>query len=249
MFVVLIVIFILVLVFVVRNNTPSAIGKYGESKVSLTLNHLDKQDYKIVNNVLLKSINGNTFQIDHVVVSVYGIYVVETKNYSGWIFGKEKSEYWTQVVFQQKHQFLNPIKQNSTHLFILKEVLKRFEYVNYYSIIVFTGSGEFKDLETTTPVIYRNQLLGTIKNLKHTNCLSHEEINEIVNILNIRNIESKENDKTHVENIHSKVMEKQLKKENLICPNCDKPLVLRNGKYGKFYGCPNYPLCRFTMKY
>ena len=64
-----------------------------------------------------------TSQIDHLVLSEYGIFVIETKRYKGWIFGSEKAENWTQVIFKEKHQFRNPVKQNWSHVYALKSVL------------------------------------------------------------------------------------------------------------------------------
>lgn len=69
-------------------------GGVGEKTTSSILLFLDKSKYKVINNVVLKS-GDKTSQIDHIVISDYGIFVIETKNYKGWILGSENSEYWT----------------------------------------------------------------------------------------------------------------------------------------------------------
>lgn len=89
---------------------PKIKGYAGEKLVSSTLSfRLPKEQYRILNNILLKTDRGST-QIDHIIVSVYGIFVIETKNYTGWITGGEYSEKWTQTIYKNKTQFYNPIK-------------------------------------------------------------------------------------------------------------------------------------------
>lgn len=73
-------------------------GELGERRVARLLSKLPKEDYKVINNLLV-NINGQTTQIDHVVVSEYRIFVIETKYYQGDIFGDENSEYWTQNIY------------------------------------------------------------------------------------------------------------------------------------------------------
>lgn len=100
--VVLIIFFLLI---ILSNFYKSKIkGIIGEKTVSSILNLLDKSEYKIINDVVLKAGNTTT-QIDHLVISNFGIFVIETKNYKGWILGYENSEYWTQVIFKRKEKF------------------------------------------------------------------------------------------------------------------------------------------------
>lgn len=86
-------------------------GFIGEKIVAAILSGLPKQQYRVVNNVMLGTEYGTT-QIDHVVVSVYGIFVIETKNYKGWITGSEFGDYWTKNMYGKKYKFQNPLKQN-----------------------------------------------------------------------------------------------------------------------------------------
>ena len=74
----------------------SSKGRIGEQRVAHILGRLPKDRYRIINNLLLRTSSGGTTQIDHVVISEYGIFVIETKFYKGWIYGGESSEYWTQ---------------------------------------------------------------------------------------------------------------------------------------------------------
>ena len=90
-------------------------GKKGELSVRMWLKLLSSDQYKIINDLLISS-HGHTSQIDHVVVSEYGIFVIETKNYQGWIYGGNYSEYWTQNIFGHKYELRNPILQNQGHI-------------------------------------------------------------------------------------------------------------------------------------
>jgi hypothetical protein len=92
--------------------SPSVIGAAGERRVNATLSrNLDAQDYILLENLTLPTTQGTT-QIDHIVLSRFGIFVVETKNMSGWIFGGESQARWTQVMRGHKAQFQNPLHQN-----------------------------------------------------------------------------------------------------------------------------------------
>lgn len=245
---IVIIFIVLILVIVFKINSSKIKGSVGEFKVNTRLNFLGNE-YISLNDILIKSSNGNTSQIDELVLSEYGIFIIETKNYKGWIFGNEKSENWTQVIFKEKHTFRNPIKQNWSHVYALKNVLSEFPNIHYFPIVVFTGDATLKGIESTVPVIYSNRLNSTIKNLSSEKCLSQTEVEKIKSILESVEITEKMARKEHVKNIKQNIVEKQLKMESLICPRCNGELKLRNGRNGKFYGCSNYPRCRFTIPY
>ena len=224
-------------------------GDRGEHYVSKILSSLNENEYKILNDVMLRTKNGKTTQIDHIVVSCYGIFVIETKNYSGWIFGNENTEYWMQVIYKEKHKFRNPVKQNQAHIFALKNLLAEYKNIEYFPIVDFVGSAELKKIDSKTPVIYDNYLLRLIYSSSTNKCLSDVEIQKIYDLLLNNNIVDENTWAEHVENIRQTVVERKSKMENLICPRCNGELRVRNGKSGKFYGCSNYPRCRFTMSY
>ncbi len=118
-------------------------GKMGESGVKIFLpKFLRSDEYHFINDVILRTPDGTT-QIDHVIVSPYGIFVIETKNMNGWIFGTEKDKFWTQKIYNNSQRFQNPLHQNYKHTETLRVLLgleKRF----IHSLVVFTGDGEFK---------------------------------------------------------------------------------------------------------
>ena len=108
---IIILLILLVLQAAIRILKPKINGIIGEKVVASKLSKLPEQQYKILNDIMLRT-NYGTTQIDHIVISVYGIFVIETKNYKGWITGTEYGEYWTKNMYGKKYTFRNPIKQN-----------------------------------------------------------------------------------------------------------------------------------------
>ena len=242
------IVFILIIVIVLKINSSKIKGSIGEAKVNTRLNFIGKE-YIVLKDILIKSSNGYTSQIDELVLSEYGLFVIETKNYKGWIFGNEKAENWTQVIYKEKHTFRNPIKQNWSHIYALKSLLSDYPNIKYHPIVVFSGNATLKSIESSIPVIYSNKLNSTIRKLSFEICLSIDELNKIQTILESSELKERNARKEHIKNIKQNVREKKIKMANLICPRCNGELKLRNGRNGKFYGCSNYPRCRFTMPY
>lgn len=204
---------------------------------------LDSRTYIDINNVTIPTANGTT-QIDHVIVSRYGIFVVETKNMSGWIFGDEKNPQWTQSLFGKKYKFQNPLHQNYRHTKSLSEFLN-LDHSKFISIVMFWGGREFK---TSFPSNVMNR--GYISHIKsHTTVLfSDQEVQDIAESLR-KGMLSK-SWATHREHVSSL---KDRFSSTTECPKCGNPLVLRTAKSGtnagsRFYGCTKYPTCRYIAK-
>lgn len=219
-------------------------GFIGELKTNILISFLDNSSYKIINNFMTE-INGKSCQIDHLIVSPYGLFVIETKNYSGWIYASD-NDYWTQVNYRRKNKFYNPIKQNNGHVNVLKHYLKKYSDIKYIPIVVFSSDAKFKT-EVPTNVIYYHELVGIIKSYSIMNITESEliEIFEILIQINEKNNHDKSN---HVRNVKQTIKDKETSISSGVCPSCGGVLVMRDGKYGKFYGCNNYPKCRFTHK-
>jgi hypothetical protein len=243
---VLVIIFFMLVAILLRIYDPKIKGVFGEKRVSKQLNKLSPKQYKVFNDVLIRTDKG-TSQIDHVVVSLYGVFVIETKNYSGWIHGNERSDYWTQTIYRQKTKFRNPIKQNWGHVYALKELLSDYKDVPFYPIVVFAGSAKLKNVDAQTPVIYDYLLYETIKRF-NIPVLEASDVEKISSLIKTASIEDKQVRKQHVKQIRTDVKERQKKERSLICPKCNGRLVKRNGQYGEFYGCSNYPTCRYKIK-
>ncbi len=123
--------------------SPWAKGQTGELLVRLFAHRqLDKQTYRRLHNVTLNTPDGTT-QIDHVFLSPYGIFVLETKNMSGWIFGSEKQAQWMQKLYKRTFKFQNPLRQNYKHLKALEATLG-VNPEHLHSVITFVGGSTFK---------------------------------------------------------------------------------------------------------
>ncbi|EKQ58031.1 MULTISPECIES: NERD domain-containing protein [unclassified Clostridium] len=236
---------LMIFLFIFRLFSPKIKGYLGEKSVSNKLSKLDPSKYKVINNLMLK-VDSKTTQIDHIVVSNYGIFVIETKNYKGWIIGNENDEYWKQVIYKRKEKLYNPIKQNYGHIMALKEVLNDFHNLNYISIVTFTINADLK-VNTKTDVTYTTKLIKTIERYKD-NSISDNDKEEVYNKLLSLNVDNKDNRKTHVQAINDNIKVKGILMNNDICPKCGGNLVNRKGKYGEFKGCSNFPKCRFIVK-
>jgi hypothetical protein len=109
----------------------------------LLQNYFGSPDYHLMNHITLQMKNGTT-QIDHILVSRFGVFVIETKDYKGWIFANAKDAKWTQVLFRLKFRFQNPILQNSRHVSAVHDLLDFLPPGAIKSVVVFTGKAEFK---------------------------------------------------------------------------------------------------------
>jgi hypothetical protein len=123
--------------------TPWFKGKFGEFLVNLSACcFLDKSRYHLIKNVTLPTEDGTT-QIDHILVSEFGVFVVETKNMKGWIFGSATQPFWTQKIFRSSYKFQNPLHQNYKHVKTLQALLGLGDQ-QVHSVVVFVGGSRFK---------------------------------------------------------------------------------------------------------
>ncbi|AOV09146.1 hypothetical protein BI350_07565 [Sporosarcina ureilytica] len=228
-------------------------GAAGERKVNQLLNRLGP-NYTLFHDLYLPTEKGTT-QVDHIVTSPYGIFVIETKHYNGWIFGNEHNKYWTQVIYKRKERMLNPIWQNYGHIQALKNFIGEEHDAYLHSIIAFSNAStlKFKDDFRSARVTQFMNLTKVLKewDIHRLNEIQLQEINIKLEglVMKDKKLQRKVR-KQHVQDIQSNRKErvwneKRLLKQN-ICPKCKVELVLRDGKYGSFYGCSSFPKCRFT---
>ncbi len=119
-------------------------GWLGETMVARALSRLNPNLYHTFHDLYLPRPDGHgTTQIDHVIVSPFGIFVIETKNYRGWIFGSEKQPKWTQQIYRRKSSFQNPLHQNELHLRALAVCLG-LPREAFLSVVLFIGHSEFR---------------------------------------------------------------------------------------------------------
>lgn len=185
-------------------------GVLGEYKIDIQLSQLPK-DYKYLNDLLLVNSKAKSgfSQIDHVVISPYGIFVIETKNYQGIIYGERDSKTW---LVNGKFKMMNPFIQNYGHIEALKKFVDKHHHELFISIVSFTKRCTFKvgteyrkigsnellvyDVELSE---YINRKIAVIKLLNKQPLLSLQDIFKIYKDLFKANITDPNIRKKHIE--------------------------------------------------
>ena len=234
-----IILSIIIAVIISFFGTPKGKGIYGEFKIKCKIGKTKPNVQYVFNNYKV-IVDGKSSQIDHIVVNKNGVFVIETKNYAGRIYGNDNQLEWTQVLVygKVKNKFYNPVKQNNTHIYQLSTFLPK--NTNMKSIIVFVNNN-IKFVQSNN--VFATHQLKMALRTNYGKVYSQEEMLEIVRCLEANRNNTLSNRK-HVKNIN----EMQREISNNICPRCHSELVLRKGQYGNFYGCSNYPKCKFKKK-
>jgi restriction system protein len=226
-------------------------GIIGETMGSLAHTvFLDKAVYHELNNVTIPTLDGTT-QIDHLIVSRYGIFVIESKNMNGWIFGNEKSAEWTQSFPGGKFKFQNPLRQNYRHTKCLSEFLG-IGHDKLHSVVMFWGDSIFK---TPMPQNVLDKGYSNYIKSKSEVLFTDEEVNEIVKAIQTGKLpRTWATRREHVASLnkrHTKSVTPShvSSSDTQICPKCGSAMVKRTAKSGtnagnEFWGCSRYPGCR-----
>lgn len=252
------------------------IGRRGEklTERELKMVSLFGRKGKTLRNLYVPKDNGETSEIDVVYITQKGIFVFESKNYSGWIFGDEKGSCWTvSLPNGQKNRFYNPIKQNKTHV----KWLRRFvgEQVPLFSVIVFSERCALKKVTVESPdvhVIQRDRTYATVREIwdSHEDALSEDEVaalyeklrpltnaDEALKAAHVADIERKyKQPKEKLVPTETKAPEAEKAETESarpaevsapVCPKCGKPLVLRTAKKGANVGKQFYGCSGFPQ--
>jgi len=177
--------------------TKKGKGNAGEMVVSHFLKKLDKEKYFVINDIILK-LNDRTTQIDHIVVSCYGIFVIETKNWTGSIYGGSKCDYIFQYLGGVKYTHLNPFKQNIGHIKFLRDVLSNYNDLKFISIVAFGGYSKRKINGDTSIKI--SEIVDTIEGYKEE-VISEIDRDLIYTKLNRLKMEGEGYKEEHIENV------------------------------------------------
>lgn len=240
---------------ILNRKLPVIKGAIGERAVNRKLRKLGAE-YTVYHDLYVPNGERGLTQVDHVVTSPFGLFVIETKHYSGWIFGDEYQQDWTQVIYKRKEKLYNPIRQNYGHIQAIKSYMEKEYLSEIHSIIAFSDSVQFKFKNNfkSAKVVHFGNLLDAIKE-QHDRKLTVTELQEINQALDRLAGQDKKMKrqlkKEHVQNIKRKIQSRPTgAKSNgqSACPRCGGNLSKRNGKYGEFWGCSNFPKCRYTGK-
>ncbi len=150
-------------------NSSTQKGVRGEARVHKVLARLP-EDYHLLEDIVLKTKRGTT-QIDHVVVSKFGVFLIETKNYRGDIYGSDNRKEWTQIIptyvkfgnsktytYITKNRLYNPVKQSFLHLYEIKNNFDEYPNLKVIPIVVFVGDADLSHVESNIQ-LYTNRNL------------------------------------------------------------------------------------------
>jgi hypothetical protein len=214
-------------------------GWFGEKLTTFGMwLRLDESVYRRIDDIILPSKSGTT-QIDHVLVSIFGIFVVETKNMQGWIFGGEQDSTWCQSIYGHKNRFQNPLRQNYRHTECLAEFLK-LERQCFHSVVFFIGECELKT--ALPPNVLCSGLGRYIKSFDAT-ILTYLQVTEIERKLREVKAMSGLTKSDHLASLNRRHSATD------VCPQCGGRMVTRTVKSSgkQFLGCNNFPKCRHTV--
>lgn len=252
---------------------PGVKGWIGETLMRLGFAFfLPKETYRIINNVTIPDGQGGTTQIDHIIVSAYGLFVIETKHYRGWIFGGENDRQWTQKIHGRHSQtFGNPLRQNYKHTECLRALLDLTRN-QVKSVVVFTGECALKTRDklpkhVTDPggcvvyikshrdILFDDEMVAVVESAIRENRLTPGWKTAYQHVAYVKNLHPGQEEARkeagsvteHVEAQEAPIPDAP--ETAKVCPKCGAVMVLRTAKRGpnagnQFWGCSNFPNCR-----
>ena len=237
-------------------------GRIGEWLVNRAIKStLPKRDYHLFKDVTLSTEDGTT-QIDHIIVSKFGVFVLETKNMRGWILGSSNQKLWTQKIYKHNSKFQNPLRQNYKHTQTLESMLE-LPAESVRSVIVFVGDSKFK---TKMPpnVTDASSFVRHIKSFTQP-LLTSTEVKRVCKTIEDKRLERGfKTNREHVRHLNEKNLESTASSakstapsntsENNSCPKCGAKMIQRTTKKGpnkgnQFWGCSTFPKCRGVIAY
>ena len=196
-------------------SSVTSLNRGTNSELLLILQLLKKgfPSVTIYHDLIIKKDNNGFSQIDLVLVTSEGIIVIEVKDYSGWIYGSGNNTNWTKVLSygKKKYKFYNPIKQNNNHISELRKTLNQFENIPFFSVIVFFGDCELKEINYVpkgTYLVKSHRVFEVLNLIKNENEPTHytnkrEVVDKLKDLVSLG--ENTDYQKQHIENIKDMV--------------------------------------------
>lgn len=258
-----ILLIICIVVFLAKRSSTSKaerIGKVGESNIAYIISRAIRNGLYgyVLQNLYVPKSDGGTSEVDVLLVCTKGIFVFESKNYSGYIYGNDEKPYWTVTLKGgrdwsghrkiEKHKFYNPIKQNYSHILNMRKIVGAS--VPIASVIVFSDRCELKRItydSSKTTILHLYELKHYLSSMTDISrdYLSQERVDYLYNkLLPLTDVDDEKKQK-HLSYVN------ELQNIPTKCPLCGEKLVIRTAKKGanigrQFYGCSNYPKCKYT---
>lgn len=183
-------------------------GARGEYLLYKNLSPMEKENCRFLFNIYIPKDKGEMTEIDVIMICKEGVFVFESKNYSGWIYGDETQRKWTQTLpsgsgRNEKHMFYNPILQNQRHVKYLKRIIGDESPI--YPIVVFSNRCEFKKLNISNRVfvIYRDEVLSTVRNIIEKSEIHSVDVEKIYKQLKPFAEASQDTKQAHIDRINN----------------------------------------------
>lgn len=183
-----------------------------------------------------------TTEIDEVLVTPAGVFVVEKKDFSAWIYGNEADKNWTAVYPRETHRFQNPLRQNYRHIKALESFL-RIERSIFSSVIAFSPRSRL--MTPLPPQVLSSDHVAFVR-ARTDVALSPEDFDRICASLDTLKASS---DTASLDR-HVKHLKERFDSTTR-CPRCTGNLVRRQSRkpgnrQNVFLGCSNFPACRYV---
>lgn len=210
------------------------IGDIGEYKINIQLDQLPKEDFKYLSDVMLPNTQSKSgySQIDHIIFTSHAILVVETKNYTGTIYGDRNRVKWS---LNGKFQFMNPFHQNIGHIKAIQSLLPTVSEEAYISMISFNRRSTFKvneelrKIQSNDLIVYDTELsefitrkINVLKLLNNKPLFSDDEVSSIYNIIKDSNITDPKTRELHVDILSGKIQKPATSSSEPSCKTCGK---------------------------
>ena len=234
-------------IFIYSIFLPRILGRQGERIVLSNMCSLPKSEYAILPDLLLQGQNG-TSQIDFVVVSIYGVFVMEVKNYQGLITGDEHEQRWQKMSKGERTVILSPLRQNESHIRTLRRVCPMLAKVPVYSVVVFNPKARLNIKSDSSYIINWNELPDFFS-FFDKKTIFESDVLKIVKMLREANIVAPGARKVHreyVEQVVKAARDAEFPQPCGECPKCGHPLVRVRGRYGIYACCSNRPECDYS---
>lgn len=239
-----------------RIPTPNELhGSFGEWLAKLYSKHFT--DALVLHDVIIDGAEGRTSQTDLILIGAKGLYVVEVKLFDGAkVYGDGNKRTWYYYRGGKKYEFYSPKMQNAKHIEYLKRLLGGFGEVPCFSVITMicddfkvsniNGPGKADTLICSSlPAMKRGMLKLTEGCPEVLDEAKRQQLFDHISAHSHDSSEARFAHKTQVGEYKAALAEEQARN---VCPCCGAPLVLKNGRFGEFWGCTNYPKCSYTRK-
>ncbi|MBE6672017.1 MAG: hypothetical protein E7599_00645 [Ruminococcaceae bacterium] len=227
-------------------------GSFGEHMAKLCAQTIPGA--LVLRDVVIDGADNYTSQIDLIIVGSKGIYVVEVKTFpDAKIYGDTQKTKWYVYNHGRKYEIYSPLKQNQKHVTYLKSFLKDYKNTPIFSIITMICEDYSISGDNPPETVICSGLPAMKKGIEliskdRQEIWNETQKEEIFTYIQNHQYAEKNARREHKEQVIAYKRELEKMKEKKMCPYCKTELVLRNGKYGSFYGCSQYPRCKYTLK-